>query len=118
MAEYVSKHSGLTIDSAIDRIIDGDVGTVVGVSVREIYQKVINFGGTGGENGIRMVLSDGTDVMFYFPNGTIPNFGVNNAGKVLYIDEKGEPNLITLSPALYIADGVLHLKSSVSGAVE
>lgn len=117
MAEYVSKHKGVTIDSAIDRIINGDVGTVVGVSVREIYQRVIGFG-TGGQNGIRMMLSDGTDVMFYFPNGTIPNFGVNNAGKVLYIDEKGEPNLITLSPALYIADGVLHLKSSASGAVE
>ena len=117
MAEYVSKHSGLTIDSAIDRIINGDVGTVVGVSVVAVYQRVIGFG-PGGQNGIRMMLSDGTDIMFYFPNGTIPNFGVNNAGKVLYIDENGEPNLITLSPALYIADGVLRLKSSTSVVVE
>lgn len=117
MAEYVSKHSGLTIDSAIDRIINAEVGSVPGVSVREIYQRVLGFG-PGAQNGVRMMLSDGTDIMFYFPNGTIPNFGVNNAGKVLYIDENGEPNLIALSPALYITDGVLHLKSSASVAVE
>lgn len=118
MAEYVSKHSGLTIDSAIDRIINGDVGTVMGTSVTDIYQRVIGLG-NGANNGVYMTTSDNAaGWMFYFPNGTIPNFGVNNAGKVLYIDENGEPNLITLSPALYIADGVLHLKSSASAAVE
>lgn len=108
MADYVSKHTGLTIDSTIDRILNGDIGNVQGVGVVAIYQSVTGQG-NGSWNTITIALSDGRESKISVANGTIPSFSTENAGKLMYIDEQGEPKPLALSPVFYIADGVLNV---------
>lgn len=108
MADYVSKHTGLTIDSTIDRILNGDVGHVQGVSVVAVYQSIAGQG-NGSRNTITIALSDGRESNISVMNGTIPSFSTANAGKLMYIDENGEPKPLALSPAFNITNGVLNV---------
>ena len=117
MSEYVSKHTGLTIDSTIDRILNGDVGNVQGVSVANIQQSVSGQG-NGAWNIITIMLSDGRESEIYVANGTIPSFSTENTGKLMYIDENGEPQPLALGSEFYIDAGVLHLNPAASVAVE
>lgn len=114
MADYVSKHTGAVIDSTIDRVLNGEAGIVQGVGIAAVYKRVSGIG-NGAPNTILVELTDGSTYTFSVDNGRIPNFGTENAGKLMYIDATGEPNILTLGAGLQIAEGVLSVIGGSSG---
>jgi hypothetical protein len=47
--------------------------------------------------------------------GEIPNFGTENAGKLVYIGENGEATILNIGTGLQIVDGVLSVIGGSSG---
>jgi hypothetical protein len=64
------------------------------VGIASIYQKTTGIG-NGSKNTIAVELTDGTLSTFNVSNGTIPNFGAENAGKLLSVGDDGEVSLTT-----------------------
>lgn len=75
MADYVSKHTGAVIDLCIDRVLNGEAGT-------------------------------------------IPNFGTENAGKLLYVNNNGDVTILAIGEGLKIVNGVLSVTGGSAGGSE
>lgn len=114
MADYVSKHTGSVIDSTIDRILNGDVGEVQAIGIAAVYQRMSGIG-NGAPNKIVVELTDGTISTLTVNNGTIPNFGTENAGKLLYVGDDGEVSILAIGAGLQIVNGILSVIGGGTG---